>query len=258
MRFNLDHISGGVDWEGKRVNLTNVQGAFYQGSIAADAQFDFSPHEGADFSFDTKVTNADLHALIADLTAGTNHLEGRLTGELHITNAASTDLQSWNGGGRIDLENGLLWEIPIFGIFSPVLDTIQKGWGESRADRGSATFTITNSVIHSDDLWFRAPAVEMQYQGTVDFKGRVDAIVRARLLRELPLVGPVLSLALSPVMILFEYKVTGTLAEPKSEPQHDFTKLLLLPFNPFQNTRQTMPGDVSPGTNAPAPPRQTQ
>ena len=219
LRFNLDHVSGGVDWVGNRLSLTNVQGAFYQGSLAASAQFDFSPHEGADFSFDTKVIDTDLHALIADLSPGTNHLEGRLTGELNITDANTTDTQSWNGGGQVELRNGLLWDVPIFGIFSPVLDAFQKGWGQSRADRGSATFSITNSVIYSDDLQLHAPAIEMWYQGRVDFKGRVDATVQARLLRETPLFGPMLDLALLPFTKLFEYQVTGTLSEPKSEPR---------------------------------------
>ncbi len=257
MRFNLDHISGGVDWVGKRTSLTNVQGTFYGGQMAATADFDFSPHEGAVFSFDAKVTDADLHALIADVSTATNHLEGRLTGELNIARADSTDLHTWNGGGQVELRNGLLWEIPIFGIFSPVLDAFQKGWGESRADRGSATFSITNSVIHSDDLQLQAPAIEMWYQGTVDFAGRVDATVQARLLRQTPLLGPMLDLALAPFTKLFEYQVTGTLSEPKSEPRYKATQLLLMPFNPFQALRQMMPGDVSPGTNAPAPSRQS-
>jgi hypothetical protein len=257
LNFNLDHISGGVDWVGDKVALTNVQGAFYQGRISGAAAFDFSPDEGAVFSFQTQVTDADLHTLVADLSPGTNHLEGRLTGELDITHASTADLQSWNGGGQVDLRDGLIWEIPIFGFISPVLDKFQKGWGHSRVDRGQATFTITNSLIHSDNLLFRSPAVEIEYRGTVDFSGRVDATVQAQLLRGLPLVGPLLSIALSPFTKLFEYKVTGTLTNPKSEPQYDLTKLLMIPLNPIHTLQQLAPSEPPPATNAPPVPTQT-
>jgi AsmA-like C-terminal region len=251
LKFNLDHISGGVDWVGDKVTLTNVQGAFYQGRISGAAAIDCSPDEGAICSFQTQVTDADLHTLMADVYPGTNHLEGRLTGLLDITHANTVDPQSWQGGGQVDLRDGLIWEIPIFGILSPVLEKFQKGWGQSRVDRGEATFTITNSIIHSDNLLFRSPAVQIEYRGTVDFSGRVDATVQAQLLRGLPLVGPLLSIAFSPFTKLFEYKVTGTLTNPKSEPLYDLTKLLMIPLNPIHTLEQMVPSEPSPGTNTP-------
>jgi hypothetical protein len=254
--FNMDHISGGVDWVGDRLTFTNVDGEFYQGRLTGMAAFDFSPREGADFSFAIKVLDADLHGLVADVAVPTNHLEGRLNGELDITHANTTDLKSWNGNGRADLRDGLIWEIPIFGIFSPVLDKFQKGWGHSRVDQGSGTFTITNSVIRSDDLLFRASTMELEYRGTVDFSGRVNATVQAQLLRGMPLVGPLLSLALSPFTKLFEYKVTGTLSDPKSEPQYDVTKLLMIPLSPVQTIRDLAPTETPPATNAPPAPAQ--
>ncbi len=249
LHFNLDHISGGVDWVGKRLSFTNVNGLFYSGHIAGTAVFDFGPEKGADFALALRVGDADIHTMLGDLVLGTNHLEGRLTGNLDITRANTSDFKSWNGGGQLDLRDGLIWEIPIFGIFSPVLDTFQKGWGQSRVDRGNATYTITNGVIHSDSLVFRSSAVELQYRGKVDFSGHVDATVQAQLLRGMPLVGPLLSLALSPFTKLFEYKVSGTLADPKSEPLYDVTKLLMIPLNPVQTFRDMVPGQISAPTN---------
>jgi hypothetical protein len=258
LRFNLDHVSGGIDWVDKRLSFTNFNGQFYSGHISGTAMFDFStPHAGADFSLALQVVDADLHTLLRDLVLSTNHLEGRLTGNLDITRASTSDLHNWNGGGQVDLRNGLIWEIPIFGIFSPVLDSFQRGWGQSRVDRGDATYSITNSVIRSDNLLFRSSAVELQYRGTVDFSGRVDATVQAQLLRSMPLVGPLLSLALSPFTKLFEYKVSGTLSDPKSEPLYDVTKLLMLPVQTFRiiaPSQLSAPTNTPPATIAPPPP----
>ena len=245
MKFRIDQISGGVDWVGQHLNLTGMQSSFYQGTLTGVAMFDFIRAEGTDFSFDTIVTEANLHGLMADLFSPTNHLEGRLSGHLNITHANSQNWQSWFGRGQIDLRDGLIWEIPIFGIFSQVLDGIYPGLGESRASAASGTYLITNSVIRSDDLEIRSPVLRMQYRGIVGFDGKVEAIVEARLLRDFWLVGPILSTVLSPLTKLFEYTVTGTLAHPKSEPR------ILAPFHSSRSAKEP-PGAPSTSTNAPA------
>ena len=268
MRFNVDHISGNVDWVGKHLMITDARGDFYGGHMAANAAFDFAINPGATFSFNILVTDSDLHALMADVSSKTNRMEGRLNGQLKITSAYTEDFGTWSGSGLADLRDGLLWDVPVFGIFSPVLNTISPGLGDSRADRGSATFTITNSVIHSQDLEIHAPMLRMMYQGAVDFKGRVDATVEAKLFREIPLIGPVVSEMLTPLTMLFRYKVTGTLEQPKTEQKFLLTKIPMMLLNPLQtlkdmappanvtptNTPSTNAGSVAPPPEAPKPP----
>ena len=192
----------------------------------------------ADLKFRIAVEDASLRALMADVSSKTNRMEGLLTGNLNITSANTESFTNWSGNGRLDLRDGVLWEIPIFGIFSQALDKVSPGLGESRAKHGSATFTIVNSVIYSDNLEIQAPALEMLYRGKVDFKGRVDATVEAQLFKELPLgLGTVVGLAVKPLTWLFEYKVTGTLADPKSEPQFPITRIPLFILNPMQSLR---------------------
>lgn len=219
MKFNVAHLSGAVDWVDQRLSINHVQAAFYNGTLTGDVTLDFVPDEGADFSFDTIVTDANFRRLMGDLFALTNKLEGRLSGHLNVSKANTQDWKSWFGRGQVDLRDGLIWEIPIFGIFSQVLNGIYPGLGDSRASSGSASFGITNSIIRTDDLEIRSPVLRMAYRGTVGFDGAVDAVVEARLLRDFFLVGPLLSTVLSPITKLFEYKVTGTLSHPKSEPR---------------------------------------
>ena len=70
---------------------------------------------------------------MADLTHPTNQFEGSTTVNLHITSANTDDWKSWNGFGHAYLRDGLIWQAPIFGIFSPVLNSISPGLGTSRA-----------------------------------------------------------------------------------------------------------------------------
>jgi hypothetical protein len=248
LKFKTSFIAGTIHWQGQTLILTNVAAAFYGGSGKGFANFDFrAPHEGADYQFAVNVTNVNLHLLAENLLPPTNHLEGMLNGVLIVTRADSRDWRTWDGFGHANLHDGLLWDIPVFGILSPVLNTVSPGMGNSRATEASARFTITNGVIDSDSLEIRSTMMRLQYAGTVDLKENVNARVTAQLLRDTWVVGPLVSTALWPVSKLFEFHVTGTLKNPKSDPVY-VPKLLLMPLHPIRSLEGLFPGsDLFPG-----------
>jgi hypothetical protein len=230
-RFRVPHVAGKVDWVGKRVDITDVLVNFYRGSGAGDAHFDFSRGNEPDFSLDFAATGADLHLLMEDLRGQTNRLEGQLTVRLTLTQANTADRQSWQGSGHAELRDGLIWDFPIFGIFSPVLDGISPGLGESRAKEGSASFVITNGVIRTDDLMIHASLMRLRYWGSLDTNNRLEARAQADLFRDTMVMGKFLSLALWPVSKVFEYKITGSMREPKAEPVFIVPRILFMPFH---------------------------
>jgi hypothetical protein len=248
-KFKIPHIAGEVHWSGETLDLTNITMSAYDGTAEGQAHFDLSSDPGTDFQFDVSVTNADLRLLMADLSAHTNKLEGRFTGRLTITNANSADEWSWDGSGNVGLRDGLIWEIPIFGVLSKGLDAITPGLGSSRISAGSAQFVITNGVIHSDSLEMRSPTMRLAYHGTVDFAGRVDMRVNAEPFGNVPGLGPLFTLVFLPVSKIFEYKVTGTLAEPRSETVY-IPKIFMMPLHPFRTIEDLFSGDAGK-TNAP-------
>jgi hypothetical protein len=72
----------------------------------------------------------------------------------------------------------------------------------------------------------------------------------------MPFFGQVFSIALWPVSKLFEYKVTGSLGNPKAEPVWLVSKVALLPFqlpfHPIRTLKGLLPEDQgSSRTNAP-------
>jgi hypothetical protein len=234
LKVKTSRVTGKIHWLGQTLILTNLAGAFYGGDAAGFANFDFRPRAGADFEFIASVRNANVHLLATDLSSPTNHLEGVLSGRFVMTSANSEDWRTWNGYGQANLHDGLLWDVPIFGILSPVLNTFMPGLGSSRATDAAARFGMTNGVIYSDDLEIRSTMMRMQYAGTVDLKSRVNARVTAQLLRDTWVVGPLLSTALWPVSKLFEYRITGTLQQPQSDPVY-LPKFLLTPLHPLRS-----------------------
>jgi hypothetical protein len=244
LRLKTTNLMGTIHWRGQTLLLTNAVAALCGGIADGYADFDFRvSHEGADYHFAVNVTNVNLHLLAADLWSATNTLEGTLAGYLVVTNASTEDLKSWRGSGQANLQNGLLWDIPIISIVSPVLNTVSPGLGNSRATEATGKFRIANGVLTTDSLGIHSTMTRLEYVGTIDLQQNVNAHVTAHLLRDTWVVGPLVSMALWPVSKIFEYHVTGTLQNPKSEPIYVLPRLILIPLHPVRTLENLlMPG----------------
>jgi len=247
-KFNIPQISGEVHWVGEQLTLANIHADFYGGKASAAAAFDFRSAHGADYHFAVVTTNTLLQFLIPDVFGRTNTLEGFLNGNLVVTNANVEDPNSMRGYGFAELRDGFIWDIPIFGALSPALDSLMPGLGSSRASSGSATFLLTNGIIHSDNLEIRSPTLRMQYRGNIDFDGRLNARVEAELLRDMWLIGPVMSTIFWPVTKVFEYKVTGSLGQPKLDPVYFVPKIVQVPLHPLRTLKGMVSEDPSRST----------
>ncbi len=252
LKLRAARVTGTIHWLGQTLILTNIAAELYDGSGSGFANFDFRvPHEGADYQFTAAVTNINLHSLAADLSSSTNHLEGALSGRMVVTRADTRDWRTLDGFGQARLRDGLIWDIPIFGILSPVLNAVSPDLGNSRATDAAAAFVVTNGVIYSDSLEINTAMTRLQYSGTVDLRENVNARVTAQLLHNLWGVGHLVSPFLWPVSKLFEYKVTGTLENPNQEPVVPFfPRILEMPLHPLRALEDLLPGSPIL-TNAP-------
>ena len=236
-KLQTTNITGTVRWLGQYLVLTNVAANFYGGDGAGGAYFDFrATNYGCNFNFAVAVTNVDVRRLAQDLS-GTNSglVEGTLTGGAVVTDGNSDSWRSWNGLGAAELRDGVLWNVPVFGILSQALNTVAPGLGNNRATEATAQFVMTNGVARSDSLRIHTGTMELRYVGTVDLTGGVNAHVTALLLRNTPMIGSVVSTVLWPVSKIFECQVGGRVTEPKVTPiLFPFSKYLLNPLRTFE------------------------
>lgn len=246
-KFNLTNVVGHIDWMTNKLYITNLTAGFYGGDIEGDLFFDFDPPVGNDFTFDLAYTNASLRGLIADISNPTNRLEGRVGGEVHLTSGNTAYWDSWQGHGDIALTNGLLWDIPVFGLVSPVLNGILPGLrlGNSRAEEARGNFVMTNSIIRTGDLIIQSPPARLYYRGIVDFDANIDARVEAKMFRDKLIMTRLLDVFSAPITKILEHKVTGTLGNPKSEPLNELPKILLVPLKPLQIFQNILRGNGS-------------
>jgi hypothetical protein len=237
-RFQTPRIGGTIHWLANHLILTNVVSECYGGTAHGWGTFDVeTPGDGTDFSFYMEGTNVDFNAMGRALWSPTNQLRGLLSGDLMVTYANSDDWRTWNGYGQAHLRNGLLWDAPIFGLMSPVLNTLTPGldMGNSRATDAAGRFTMTKGVVYTDSLEIRSLTMRLDYVGTVDLEENVAARARAQLLRNTPLVGPVFSTVLWPVSKVFECNVTGTLDKPRIAPLYiPFANVWTAPLHPVR------------------------
>ncbi len=260
MRLRADQAKARLRWIGKTLTISNMVASCYGGNLLGDLNFWFTEPDNSDFNFGLAFTNVDLRRLMADVSDRTNRLEGQLSGVLNLDRAKSRDTNSWFGHGRLVLREGFLWDTPVFGIFSPIFEGLSPGMGQARFSSGNAHFVVTNSVGRTENLEVRSPAFRLKYSGTVDLQARLDARMEAELLKDLPVLGPVLSAAFTPFTKLFEYRVQGTLTNPIVEPLY-IPKLLLVPLHPLKTLRDLfVPTDKklpepSPVLPVPNPPK---
>jgi hypothetical protein len=220
---------------GSRLYVTNIDAGFHSGRLRGGLEFELGRDEANRLKIDTELQDVELGALVADLSERTNRLEGRLSGTFRVDDGLTSDPATWTGGGRAVLRNGFLWGFPVFGVFSSMLDGMSPGLGQARFTEGTANFTVADGLVRTRDLQMKSPSMSLGYSGSV------------------PVLGPVASIALSPLEKLFEYRLGGTLEEPVTNPAHVPT-LLLFPFRPFGTLKDLLPEERRPNTpTGPAP-----
>jgi hypothetical protein len=245
-RYNhllADTAAGDVHWHGRHVALTNVQATLYHGTAAGNGVFDYDTGGSTRFRGHAAVGNVDLQSLVRSFSSERNPPEGNVNADATITDGSSSNRHSWVGTGHVAINHAQIWNIKVFGIFSPMLNAIIPGSGNSRAYQANADLLLTNALLATDNLEIRSTDFRLLYRGSVDMDKKLDARVEAKILRDTPLFGGVFSWALSPLSKLFEYKITGTLDAPISRPLY-LPKALTVLTEPFHKKKP------DPGTNS--------
>ena len=247
-------MNGEIAWRGQTMALTNIVAEFYGGELRGNLVSRFNADRSAALAFRLDTQRTEVTGLMSDILGKPSQLSGRLDGSMDVT-ANSSDWDSWKGTASATLKEGYLWELPLIGIFAPVLDRLTPGLGASTFSEGTADFTITDSVVASRNLELKSALIRLQYKGEVDFEGRIrKGVVVAEALRDTwvigPVLGPLFNLALAPIERMLKFELSGTLNQPKLELKH-IPKGLLVPFQlPFKVLDELVP-DAEPDGRGP-------
>jgi hypothetical protein len=204
----FDRISARLLFTNDRLQIIDLRGALLSGTLRGNADISLARN---DPRYRANISVSEINfPLLTDLYYNYKTALGLLNGTYDFTGLGS-DARTMRGRGKVEVTNGDVFAIPIFGPLSGILNRILPGSGYSIAHKASADFKIDQGIIHTDDFEADGTLFSMLGHGDVHFlDDKLDFNLR------LNMKGA--GVLLTPVYKLLEYAGTGSLKKPDWRP----------------------------------------
>ena len=207
--LSFDRVNSKLIFSTDRLQIADLAGTLFSGQVRGSADISLA-HNNPRYHAAISVKSINFPRL-TDLYFNYKTAQGNLTGTYNFDGFGS-DARKMLGSGKVEVTDGDVFAIPVFGPISGILARILPGTGYSIAHKATATFTVKDGIIHTDDFDVAGNLFSILGHGDLyfiddklDFDVRVDPK------------GPTTLLA--PVYKLFEYKGEGTLKQPNWHPK---------------------------------------
>ncbi|MEO6872660.1 MAG: AsmA-like C-terminal region-containing protein [Chthoniobacterales bacterium] len=205
----FDQISGTLLFTDDRLQILGLKGTLFQGNLTGGADISLA-HGDHRYTASLAVDKVDFSSL-TDLYFKYKSARGELSGKFDF-GGIGDQKPALHGAGKVDVRNGNVFAIPVFGPLSELLSKFVTGAGYSVAHEATAPFTIRNGVIHTDKLKVSGKLFAMIGHGDIDFvRNKLDFDIR------IDATGP--GAVLTPLYQLFEYHGSGSLTKPTWKPK---------------------------------------
>ena len=233
-----DHVSFDLVARDARFTFTNVHGVFCDGPFAGAV--DLSNVEvptNCRYTVTAVISNANATRLSEMLRAqftpgapvGTNStFSGELSGQAQVTGWLDP-WKSVEGGGLVYIHNGSIFQIRLFGGLSKMLSKLHPGLGYLAQSEFLMPFTLADGKLKSDDVSIKGTVISLKGRGDYQLGGDLNFLAQVQLLRN-GIAAELLNLLTFPVTKLLEFKLIGTLDEPRWRPVN-LPKELFLQFD---------------------------
>src|SRR5205814_8337728 len=162
----FDRASGRLLFTHDRLQIVDLLGALLTCTVRGNADISLAkndPHYRANIS----VGEIDFPRL-TDLYYNYKTAHGQLSGSYEFTGLGS-DPRTMRGRGKVEVTNGDVFAIPIFGPLSGILNHIVPGSGYSIAHKADAEFTVENGIIHNERFEAAGSLFSMLGNGDIHF-----------------------------------------------------------------------------------------
>ena len=205
----FDRVSGRLVFTNDRLQIIDLRGGLLSGTLRGSADISLA-HNDQGYRADIAISGINFPQL-TDLYYNYKTAHGELGGTYDFTGLGS-DPRTMHGRGKVEVTNGDVFAIPIFGPLSGILNHIVPGSGYSIARKASASFKINEGTIHTGDFEAAGTLFSMLGNGDIHFlDDKLDFNLR------LNMKGP--GVVLMPVYKLFEYTGEGSLKKPDWHPK---------------------------------------
>lgn len=201
-KFTADRAQAKLVFTNDTLQINDFDSDFYDGKLRGRAEFAFA-NPDVTHRFQLNTERVDLNKLLYAMRGRESKITGWLAGNAELT-GKNADFAALKGKGELEVTDGILWDAPLFGIFSKII-------GNTKVTSAKASFTIADETVTSDDLRISAGAFTGSSHGKLTFDGIMDFRVQGQFLRAVPLLN-IPGLIIGKIL---EYKVGGTLSDPK-------------------------------------------
>ena len=205
----FDRINAKLLLTDDRLQISELNGTIFSGSVRGGADISLAKNDQR-YRATMTVDHVDFPKL-TDLYFKYKTAVGLMNGHYEWTGTGS-DARTMNGKGEVEVRNGDVFAIPLFGPLSDILNKIMPGVGYRVARKAKMSFAIKDGVVRTSDFHVDGGAFGMVGQGNarflddkIDFDVRIDASGAG--------------FVLTPLYKFFEYKAEGSLKKPDWHPK---------------------------------------
>jgi hypothetical protein len=205
----FDRIKAKLLLTNDRLQISELNGAIFSGTLQGNADISLAKNDQR-YRATMAVDRVDFPRL-TDLYFKYQTSTGSMNGRYDWTGNGS-DARSMSGKGEVEVHNGDVFAIPLFGPLSDILNKLMPGLGYRVARKANMSFTIKDGLIRTSNFRVDAGVFGMVGQGNahflddkIDFDVRIDASGAG--------------IFLTPLYKFFEYKAEGSLKKPDWHPK---------------------------------------
>jgi len=205
----FDRIAGKLIFTEDRLQIVDLVASLFSGQVLGTTDISLARNDPR-YHAGIQVKAINFPRL-TELYYNYRAAQGNLSGVYDFEGFGS-DARKMQGSGKVEVTDGDVFAIPVFGPLSGILGHIMPGTGYSVARTATASFTIKDGIIHTDDLVIAGKLFSMLGGGDIHFlDDKLDFDLR------IDPKGP--GVLLAPVYKLFEYKGEGSLKNPDWHPK---------------------------------------
>jgi hypothetical protein len=208
--LSASKITGGLNIVGDRLKLDGLKASLFGGQLRGHADISIRKAAG-DYTAEIFTEEVDFPS-ITKLYFDFDTSKGKLSSSFAFSGRHDW-VKAISGTGTLNVTDGNVFAIPIFGPFSSILEGILPGTGYNDARKGTCTFEMNDGVVSTRDLVMEGKGFSIYGAGKlfvaedkIDFTARINAQgIPGRLL--------------SPVSHILEYVSDGSLSKPVWRPK---------------------------------------
>lgn len=211
--------SGTMHMSGLTNRIGEIGGKFLDGSLfgRGEVVLPARPDGRPSYAFTLRLEKAEF-ARLAGLrkAAPGEQYRGRLDASLEIEGLAGEGQgKTVRGRGSATIRDGQVFSLPIFGGLSATLAKVIPGldFVVHQSD-AKVDFLLRDGKVLVERIEINGDVLSLVGRGEYSFDGRLDFLIRVKLMKEHTLVGGLLRRLTSPISGLFEFRLVGTADKP--------------------------------------------